>query len=194
MSLVVKREPARPEMRKPIVVVALLVVFGCVVAGSLVLASRPAMPLPLTLSFYGRDPSVPYRAAGFCVTNSGRQPISMRRVEVQTRVDGAWKSISVEMPPDVSGWLKEGEQFDPDMFSSILVAGQHRSIVVHWPEEKSWRVCLVCVREIKGLKLLAARAQLAWRFRNTPSPFPGSIWHLRLWGGAERSIIKEVTP
>jgi hypothetical protein len=175
LSSAVKREPARPEMRKPIVVVALLVVFGCVVAASLVLASRPAMPLPLTLSFYGRDPSVPYRAAGFCVTNCGRQPISMRRAEVQTRVDGAWKSISVEMPPDVSRWLKEGEQFDPDMFSSILVAGQHRSIVVHWPEEKSWRVCLVCVREIKGLKLLAARAQLAWRFRNTPSPFPGSI-------------------
>ncbi len=185
----VKHLPMRPEMRKPILVVVLLVVVGCVVAAWLGLASRSAVPYPPTLSFAGREPGLTYVAAGFYVTNCGRQAIMMRQVRVQTAGSGGWKTLS-ERPPQVSLVLEPGAaQIN---FSPVLEAGQHRKVVVQWPEEQPWRVCLIYAPELKGLKLLGARVRLAWRLRNTPS-FRGSVWRSRLWGGPERVINKEVT-
>jgi hypothetical protein len=72
-------------------------------------------------------------------------------------------------------------------FSPVLETGEHRKIVVPWPEERPWRVCVFYVPEHKGLNALTAKARIAWRTRTM------SYWRGKVWGGSERVVIKEVT-
>lgn len=118
----------------------------------------------LTASFTGREPGPPYRAAGFYLTNSGPRALILRHVQVQTRVDGSWKTVSET--PEFSPVLEPGSS--NINFSPCLEAGERRKIVVEWPEVRPWRVSIQYGREQRGLDALIVRMQLAWRTRSMP--------------------------
>jgi flagellar basal body-associated protein FliL len=174
-----------PRMRKLIVVVLLLAVVGTVIFAWLMLSSRQSAPSPPTVSFTGREPGPAFRAAGFYVTNSGRQAILLFKVQVQVAVKDRWKTVSekqVEFSPKIEAGVSPSVHF-----SGILEVGEYRKMIVEWPEEKPWRVCILYFREKKGLDLLTARARLAWRTRSMAQ------WRGRVYDDSAQIISENVT-
>ena len=151
-------------MRKQIIVLASLIITGLAIfTWSIPQRSKGASRL--TASFTGREPGPPYRAAGFYLMNSGPQALFLYHVQVQTRVDGTWKTVSVTAPK-FSPVLEPGRS--NINYSLYLEAGEHRKIVVEWPEDRPWRVSIQYGREQKGLVALIVRMQLAWRTLSMP--------------------------
>ena len=72
-------------------------------------------------------------------------------------------------------------------FSPVLEAGEHRKIVVEWPEEQPWRVCLFYAPELEGLNALSAKGRIAWHTRRT------FHWRSRVWDRFDGVTSKEVT-
>ena len=145
-------------------------------------------PTP-TISFAGIEPGRTYRAAGFYVTNCTHHAILMRRVQVEAADDGNWKTVS-ENNPDASRILEPGSS--SFTLSPVLEAGEHRKIVVEWPEEPPWRVCLFYGQEQKGVKALMAKARLAW-VAHPKEIWQVAYWRTRVWGGAGQVTSREVT-
>ena len=115
------------------------------------------------------------------MTNCGPRAIVLRRVQVQAAVNGAWKTLA-EKQPEIPLVLEAGSF----SLSPALERGEHRRIVVPWPEERRWRVCVFYVAEHEGLNALAAKARVALRTGSL------SYWRGKAWGGSERVAIKEV--
>ena len=181
------------EMRKRVVVFILITVaVGTATIAWLV--PHPATTGFLTVSFTGREPGLPYRAAGFYVTNCGPQAFSMYQVKIQSAGDGSWKTLS-EKAPEISPVLEPGTPRITNAgrvtnrvnYSPHLEAGEHRKIVVEWPEDQPWRVCILYAPEKGGLDALLAKTRIAWRTRSMPR------WDSRVFGGSGeiRQVISE---
>jgi len=145
---------------------------------------------PPQVLFVGTEPGTgsSYLAAGFYITNSGRQAILLQQVQVQTAADGAWKTLS-EMQPEFSRVLEPGAT--QTNLSPVLEAGERRKIVVQWPEERPWRVCVVYLREHKGIREIAVKARFAWRTRKMP--WRSNMWSGRVFDGSDQVASEEVT-
>ena|ERR1041384_5793543 len=172
-------------MRKRLVVLFLLAVVGSVTFAWLRMSSRQSAPSPLTISFSEREPGLSYRAAGFYVTNCGHRTVMLYKVQVQVAQEEGWKTLS-DKQVTFSQVLEAGVS-PQAMFSSELKVGEHRKIVVEWPEEKPWRLCLFYFREQKGLGSLTAKARYAWRTRSM------SHWRGSMFGDLDQIISKNVT-
>jgi len=174
-------------MRKSTVLFVVLLSFGGVIGACLLVSRGPLVSYAPSVSFTGREPGLPYRAAGFYVKNRRHQAIFLQQVQVQIGADGGWKTIS-EGQIAVSPVLEAGAS--NINFSPFLEAGDHRKIVVEWPEDRPWRVCIAYAPERRGLSALTTKAWMAWRNRSM------SHWRGRVWGrldGIDQVISNEIS-
>jgi hypothetical protein len=172
-------------MRKLLLLLLLLAVFGLTVLAWFMISSRSSTPTPPTVTFTGREPGPAYRAAGFYVTNTCGKAVLLHHVQVKVAVGEGWKTVSekrAEFSPRVEAGISAQVRYLPE-----LEAGAHRKIVVEWPEEKPWRVTVIYYREQKGLGLVIANARLAWRTRSV------SRWHGRLYAYPDQVTSEQVT-
>lgn len=157
------------------------------------LVPRPASTGLPTVSFAGLDPGL-VRRAGFRVTNSGPHSVLMHQVRIQSAVDGSWKTLS-EKPPEFSTLfdaplLKDANGVITNMHilhDTILAPGEHRRIVVDWPEDRPWRVCILFVPEMRGVDALLAKTQMAWQRRTMRH------WTGRYYGGSAKDLKQAVS-
>jgi hypothetical protein len=173
----------RRHMRPPIPILISFAIVGVGIGMYLLPSSISSAPILPIVSFAGREPGLPIRSAGFYVTNSGHLAILLNLVQIQVAVDGGWKTLS-EGQVQISRVLEAGtSQIN---ISPLLESGDQRKIVVEWPEEPPWRVCITYSREEKGLKALTSKARFAWRTRST------SFLGARFWGRSEQVTSEEV--
>jgi hypothetical protein len=171
------------KMRKRFIGLILLAIAGATFI-AWVVAPRSAAADRLTVSFTGREPGVLFQAAGFYVTNCGNGAILLQQVEVQTGEEASWKTVS-RKPPEVQPESDPGSSLVN--YTPHLEAGEHRKIVVEWPEDRPWRVCIFYAPERKGLDALAIKTRIAWLTRSL------SHWRGRVWGGPDelRQVISQ---
>jgi hypothetical protein len=136
--------------------------------------TRPAVTASPAMIFSGREPGLPYRAAGFLITNSGGRAIELFRVRVCAFADGDWSVLS-EKEPEVSPVVQPGAT--NVNFLPLLEPGEARMITVEWPEEKPWRAQVTYLVEQKGVKAVMARARVIWTTRSFAA-WNGSVWDI----------------
>jgi hypothetical protein len=170
-------------MRKRIVVLSLLAIFGAGICRWLWASWGSSAPDPPSAFFTGSEPGPSSRTAGFYVTNNSHQAILLLHTQVQKAVDSGWKTLT-ESEIEVSHELEAGAS--GVNFSQLLEAGEHRKILVEWPYGRPWRVCITYVRELRGLNAVILKGRTAWRTRSTSPLRQGRVF------GSEQVITKEV--
>jgi hypothetical protein len=181
-------QPTKTDKRMPKGILALLVLAmtgGLLILAGLFTGSHHAPAEPPQVSFTGTEPGTgnSYLAAGFYITNSGRQAILLQQVQVQTAVDGVWTTLS-EKQPEFSRVLEPGAK--EINLLPFLEAGERRKMIVEWPDERPWRLCLIYAHERKGISALTAKSRFAWQTRSM------RYWRGRVWGGADQVYSQEV--
>jgi hypothetical protein len=151
-----------------------LVIFAAAVGAVLVQSNRTSKQrIPLSVTFAGSEPGLPYRAAGFFVTNNADVPIGLPHFKVEVARDSGWLMLSsgpVLMLPDPGLGRTNITHFPK------IQAGGYGKIAVEWPEERPCRVEICYTREAKGVEGVISRCKFAWKTRSTARPRTFWVW------------------
>jgi hypothetical protein len=98
-------------------------------------------------------------------------------------MDGIWTTLSEQHPEVLPELGPRGTQINTSL---ILKAGEHRKVIVEWPAEGSWRICLDYAQELNGYPALTAKARLLWRTRKA------THWRGRVFDDFKQAVSKEV--
>lgn len=159
-------------MRRRLVILALITTAA--MAAVLALYSQPTSTAGLiTVSFKGEASNTSNQTAIFSISNSSSEALFLHRIQIQIRVNGAWRTVDERKPKFLQAPQSGGAQTN---FSLALESGEDRKVVVKWPEGDHWRVCVLYTLERTGLKGIVVKTQVAWHTRSL------SLWRNRVWG------------